>query len=695
MTNQWMRQSEASDISLQRLFKKMTNIHWDQRYDLMNSAQHKMSSQLDFLADILEGKPLFYKKGNKHYQITDFARDNNGDYYTIEQEVSSLGYPIKDSQRIAVFHYFDKQGNHYTVTKNLTDLDKPHNKNIFIKDGNVISVDTINSLYELHKALGGIWCESLTNNGLQYSEASVNAVVNFMNNVTILKEGADRDIKTQSSYYQPLKHFLISYAGNNSSVKNGAANINSSAVYYDEDLDLSYMTVTTEGHGIQMDSDHVADEAQMTEFSQVISSLDAGGRLHGYVKQIYDVLGRVALEQAQIEVHALKEFKDSGNISAVYDIVGRTIINNLASKQGQAGLAESIIKTIRKKFDLNSDHSLDSFKIPFSDPNIYSNILSTFVSIINNKSIKRKYPGQGTVMVPGYGMSQIWEFDGRTYQYEDLVKLAQSNLPNIDEFSTIQDVSLYNKTIVNEYLRSKQDSVSFVNTLNSFMPTDNVDVYVSGVFQKTVELKSISDYYEFKEEPSVFLFKKFGIVATNDQLTYRKNIVKARDLAPAKIAFKYLDENNNLIETNVFDTQPLVDAYKLNLKRSNPAVQASVQKMLDGLEINRYYHTNGNLIDEKGNRYYQITEITNTPAELIMSNIYKSRFGIKDGQSLNDVLNDPLAFIKDPEVISSDFYDLVFTRGNGNHLYITFNKLKSNVYFLPDQLSLIKSSEPV
>ena len=679
MTNQWMRQSEASDISLQRLFKKMTDIRWDQKYDLMNSAQHKLSTKLNFLADILEGKSLFYRKGNKHYQIIDFVRDNNGDYYTVEQEVSSLGYPVKDSIKTAVYHYFDVKGNHYTVSKDLSDLDKPHDKNFVDKLGNVIPVDTVNSLYQLHTALGGIWCESLTNNGLQYSEASVNAVVNFMNNVTILKEGADRTIKTQSSYYQPLKHFIISYVGNNSSVKNGAANINSSSVYYDEDSKLSYMTVTTEGHGIQMDADHVADEAQMTEFSQVISSLDAGGRLHSYVKQIYDVLGRVALEQAQIEVHALKEFKNTGNVSAIYDIVGRTIINNLASKQGQAGLAESIIKTIKKKFDLNSDHVLDTFKIPFSDPNIYSNILSTFVSIINNKSIKRKYPGQGTVMVPGYGMSQIWEFDGRTYQYEDLIKLAQKNLPNIEEYSTIQDISLYNKTIVNEYLKLKQNSVDFVNSLNSFMPTDNVDVYVNGGFKQTVELKNISDYYEFKEAPSVFLLKKYGIVTTNDQLTYKKNITKARDLAPAKIAFKYLDENNNIIETNVFDTQPLVEAYKLKLKRSNPEVQAKVQKMLDGLEINRYYHTNGNLIDEQGDRYYQITEITNTPAELIMSNIYKSRFGIKDGQSLNDVLDDPLAFIKDPEVISSDFYDLVFTRGNGDHLYITFNKLKSKV----------------
>ena len=30
-------------------------------------------------------------------------------------------------------------------------------------------------------------------------------------------------------------------------------------------------------------------------------------------------------------------------------------------------------------------------------------------------------------MVPGYGMSQIWEFNGRTYQYEDLIKDSLGN----------------------------------------------------------------------------------------------------------------------------------------------------------------------------------------------------------------------------------------------------------------------------
>lgn len=810
MTNQWMRQSEASTISLQNLFKKMTNLQWKENIDLIEGCNHRKGI-IDFDTNILEGQKLYYKKGNKHYQILDFKRDQNGDYYTVEIEVSATGNNMPGATETDVYHYFDKLGNHSHIK--------------------TINNHTINSLYELHSALGGIWCESLTNNGLQYSEASVNAVVNFMNSVTVLKPGADPNIETQSSYRQPLKEYVISYVANNSSIKNGAANRNSNKIFTDpytgNEDDLAYMIVSTEGHGVQMDADHTSDEAQMTEFSQVISSLDAGGRLHSYVKQIYNVLGQVALEQAQLEVSALEEFNKSGNISSVYDIVGRTIINNLASKKGQAGLAESIIKTIKKQFDLNSDHEADIFKIPFSDPNIYSNILSTFVSIINNKSIKRKYPGQGTVMVPGYGMSQIWEFGGRTYQYEDLIKLAQKNLKNINDFDKITDISAYNKAIVNAYLKQQQDQVLIVPTLDSFMPTDNVlvsfigerfnvealntdqveyeitkepwkddpthlknvlKIYIKGhkelgsfdlvkdaefgnysvhfktgngdtgetygstkeqrsilyenlyraipeganvstwgnvseggvyalnklmdeylgdikvdnqvgtrtvrnrdntqdlvipVFKKfgigqidynestqrqiNVSLHSIKDYYDFKEDPIKFLNKKgyYNI----SSISYQKNIMKARDLAPAKISFKYKDKAGVEYETNIFDTWALKEAYKLGLERSNPKVQANVQLVLDGLERGVYLDANGNEIGI-------ITQIINTPAELIMSNIYKSRFGIKDGQSLVDVLNDPLSFKKESEIINSDFYDLVYTRGNGNHLYITFNRFK-------------------
>jgi hypothetical protein len=222
----------------------MTNKQWEQKWDLLHSAEHKNSPNIIFSVDILESKKLFYKKGTKHYQIINFDKDENG-WYTIETEVSNLGN-VLNTGVIKVYHYFDEFGNHYTSKTGVDEMGNPY---VADGNGNVTKLHTINSLYELHTAMGGIWSESETSNGLQYSEASVDAVVNFMNNVTILKEGADPNVKTQTNYYQPLKHGYISYVANNSAIKNGAANVNSSNVYYNDE-ELSYMKVSTEGHGI-------------------------------------------------------------------------------------------------------------------------------------------------------------------------------------------------------------------------------------------------------------------------------------------------------------------------------------------------------------------------------------------------------------------------------------------------------------
>jgi hypothetical protein len=87
---------------------------------------------------------------------------------------------------------------------------------------------------------------------------------------------------------------MISYAANTSAVKNGAANINGEGSWMNNKA-LRYMELDSDGLGIQMDADHTIDESEMTEFSQVISALEAGGRLHHLTKQVYNTLGYLAV----------------------------------------------------------------------------------------------------------------------------------------------------------------------------------------------------------------------------------------------------------------------------------------------------------------------------------------------------------------------------------------------------------------
>jgi len=171
---------------------------------------------------------------------------------------------------------------------------------------------------------------------------------------------------------------MIGYLTNNSGMKNGAANRNSVNRWFDEEP-LTYMEMDSDGLGIQMDADHDIEEAAtMTEFSQVISALEAGGFLHKYAKQVYSDLGRVAAIASQMEIDAVTKFLagEESNYDAVkdqlYDVLGRTLLNGIKSRDDSASLTDSILRAIEKSFNKNLNHKNDIFKIPFSDSNIYS-----------------------------------------------------------------------------------------------------------------------------------------------------------------------------------------------------------------------------------------------------------------------------------------------------------------------------------
>lgn len=479
ITNKWMIQSEGNiqGIRLRDIFKKMTNQQWKEQIDLFRCDY--TDEDFDFERDILKNKGLFYREDGQHHAIVDFGFEN-GTYYTLERIVNSYGKFNSQSENaklVKYYHQFDNNGTHY---KDTVISDNPE-------------LHTINSLFELHTALGGIYSESINEDGLlDYSEASNYAVANWMNYVSI---GSGKKL-TQTNYYQPLKHYIINMVANKSAIKNGAGNINPVSSFYDNN-NLRYITIGTQNYGIQLDADHEADEGKMTEFSQVISSLDAGGRLHEYVSEIYEMLGQVAINLSSIELNALKEFDTSGNKTALYTVVGKTIINNF--RNNSAGLAQSILESVKKEFNLNSDQRLANAFIPFSDPNIYSTILSTFISNINKKSIKRQYPGQGTVMVPAYDISTIYDINGLTYQYEDILKLAIESAQNMHYISPFKDIALKNRDIVNWYLNQIQEQQNEI-TIDRIEPTDNILVSFTGERFLVENLDTSRVDYEIKLE---------------------------------------------------------------------------------------------------------------------------------------------------------------------------------------------------
>ncbi len=695
ITNQWMRQSVGNDlnstkhaINLHNIFRKMHSKRWhvvdaqgksiegawnDGEIDLIKGCGYKADHEISFADDIMEqnlypNNQLYYNRAGNHIKITDFGRER-GVYYTIEQAVDQGNQPIGEEQK--VYHYFDNTGSHIPSESILENT--PYH--------------TIDSLFELHTSLGGIWSESYNGDNFVYSEGSNIAVTNYINHVATLKEGADPKDLSIKSYDQPLKRAMIHVLANNSAVKNGVGNINPTSSWYD-DTEFSYMTIGSDTYGIQQDSDHTADEAHMTEFSQVISSLDAGGYLHDYVTQIYQQLGQTALDLSKVELDAVAQFRESGDMSAIYDVIGRTIMANIKSGSGEIGLAEAIINNIKAKFNLNTDHSLDKLKIPFSDPNIYSSILSTFVSNINKKSIKRQYPGLGTVMVPSYNMSMIYDINGMTYQFEDLAKEATEK----GFSSTELDNTKAKQDIVKQYLSTIQQNMPVYEDGQSFIPTENVLVTLegtnalgqTGTFYEHISLNEIHDYYNFQDNPQEYLQKRG--YSNISSMKFQKDVTVPRNLAPVRITWDYVDALGVQHHTNIFNHWRVKGQIQELAKIDDMNISGDEKKRLSAeavkkWDVDKAFHDIKKGIYElaQGAEPVKISNLKNEAAEIIMSNLYASKFGIKAGDSLVDVLKKGKSYFSTPTVsVESDNYDLVFTKGNGNHTFITFKPLQKN-----------------
>lgn len=670
ITNNWMRESinNSNGINLHNLFMKMHNQRWNETIDLINGCGFKINHRINFSRDILEqdnnpNNYLYYNKGGHHYRISDFGKDING-YYTEEQQFD-ISPENPTGKLVKVYHYFNDAGEHFTEAGK--------------------GRHTIDSLYELHTALGGIWTERWDGNSFVYSEGSNLAVVNFINNVA--NKVGDNDDLTIENYEQPLKQMMVHMIANESAVKNGIGNINPSSSWSDN-TKLSYITLSTNNYGIQQDSDHTADEAKMTEFSQVISSLDAGGYLHDYVAQIYELLGKTALDLAEVELEAVKAFRESGNKSKLYDVVGRTIIANLKNGSDTQNLTDAIVTSIKNQFDRNTDHNLDKLLLPFSDPNIYSQLISSFVSVLNKKSIKRQYPGLGTVMAPSYNMRMIYDIsDGKggyeQLQLTDLLKLAQQS----GITSNYIDVTKYNQDIINQYLQKQQDAEPNKEPI-AFYPTDNVLAKITytdldgvdKVKEVFLSFDGIKDYYSFQENPNIYTQAKGGVFNVKN-ISYYKNLKVPRNLAPQKISWKYKDANGEHIQ-NIFNHWRVkgqiqaIDAINrddtiLDKKKAIEEAKKKYDAQQAFLELK-----DGKYVLEDGTTYEVSGIVENQAAEIIMSNLYATKFGIKESDSMYDIISKGENAFNVPKIqIASNNYDIAFTKGDGNHLFVTFKPI--------------------
>lgn len=716
ITNAMMKNSELSEISMYHMFKKMTNIRWNGEYstqqkNLFNQYIYRRNNPNVSFSDIIQSSgSLYYSLGNKTFRINGFGFEN-GAYYTEEQQVTILpngSVATVANSKVTYFHYFDNDGNHYKV-----------------KEGeqipNIEGIHTIDSIYELHKTLGGIYSQSYRDGQFVTSDASIQATATLLNMVAeptaryqkAIQEGKESEIlDTQDYYYQPLKYKMVDYLINQSAIKNGTGNINFNTTYQNPENELNdvtndeplrYIEMDTQRYGIQQDSEHEADDEELTEMSQVISAIDAGGYYHNEVAELYKAIGHLALEASKVELSKIAQFTRTKDPNTLYDLIGRILIEHLSLNRGQNGIAESLVEGIKKNFGTSTDHTLDTIKIAFSDQSIYSQIISTLASILNKKSVKRKFPGTGQVMAPGYNIVQIWNINGTPCRYEDLIKEALASGITSDYITPDQ----YNKDIVKKYLARQQqeyaskytkviplktngtdyDENFWESQLQYLNPIDIIQCTVDGKVLKPVKLDKIKDYYLFKNSPIQYLLNKGLITEIPKELQVVKRIDIPSNLAPLQYRFVYEDKQGIKHAKNIYDVWAVKDMYfkleefKKSLNPSLSEYQKSKQIELEKIRLRNEEQKvlnaleKGIYIDRNGTEFKVLKSISEE-AQTLMSNIYRTKFGLKEGESLYDILKEgPKRFLTSPLKMlpNENIYDLALLKSNGEGMLLSFN----------------------
>lgn len=393
-------QDRKRKIDYKKILQRMSYPQDFSWFDISSiNGKHVMPSQItDY--------NLYYNYLGQHYKILDITRENGNGY----------NYSVRV---IAV----DENGN---PLKNQKPIDLHRN---------------IKNAYDLWQTFGGEYSEELVDGVLTFGETSMEAVSDYMD---CLKDASGSKILQENQI-----HMLC----HSSAIKMGAVNINRAkdVLYNDSDKHMMYFKMSLSFSGLQNDKNHMVDEDNIKEMSQVISALAAGNETVSIAQQAYDDIA--AFTKKQVELFArLYNLNKTNKSDDFYKEITKFILKSFANAD-HISVGGSIAKMMEKE---------NLFLT--SDSQIYNKFVASFISELNNSAIRRKYTGLSGILCPSDGAIQVLEKDGITYLMSDVFREALKN-PTVARESLAQKGILEpsNEDLIKEYLNLNFPDVEVTN----------------------------------------------------------------------------------------------------------------------------------------------------------------------------------------------------------------------------------------
>lgn len=576
----------------------------------------------------------------------------------------------------------------------------------------------IDNNYKLWQLFGGAWSEHIStdkvgNRILTYEqdEQSFFNLVECMSQSCRLKEHLresgnpfrPRDSVFQpndmSDVNQPLKEAMIAYIPTEEAVKQGASNINTEAMLTDPNYHVTTMKLSNWDNGVQLDAEHEVDGSLLTLMTQVVNALGARGYSAIDAQEVYEALYQLTVSNLGDLFTGLQQYINNPQDSQRFkEAIAQVIIKSLQETQATDGNLIAAISTKIKGWNGTDGYEFIKNLIPISHPEVFKKIISNIANALKKKAIRIKFPGSMSVLNPSDGFIKI--FNGRLLsEYgnelsEDGIptslKQAQRNQqPITDQRGNIATYKLRLGTI---YKCTLQDNLENIVAASLIGGKQNINFLselnkVKQFFRNDVNLIDPPTYWQLREYVNKGYVKsivenievgrdlaniQYEIVTTEGQhySVWDLDVVKDKWHWYSRKSFDKLPITEK--EQQMLSKYGYVDA--LDLKQINNFMQQQLQKALNaigsGNEGSVYIDGRKQFIDKSKTKTFYY--------EAIGGKIMKTAFGLEEGDTVGDIVNDKNFFIKRilrnrANRVPASQFDIALKTPSGKHTYIQFD----------------------
>ena len=622
ITNSWMRNSPF----ILRMMKNMTNATWSRPMDItkkiqgyINGAEYKGENNEQFIGNFYFSK---IENGRvRYYKVNSTKSTGNGTYTQNIVEVNKRGSEIGTAQDLPVVD----------------------------ETGNKVIIDSNYKLWNyIFRGLGSV---SLNENGElsakgKYGEASIANTVEIINQCGYL-QNKNAKPTSQKNYYQPAKNSDTHYVVTEGAIKQGTANFNTKDHYYKEGGYNTFKIKMMQA-GIQLDKEHHADDSEISMMTQVVSACAALGHTWDEANKMYRALYQLALQGIEPVAKPLADLFKQRTPQAQFNfskVLTGLLVKQLANgSQSKDGLVYNVAYELIEKYrngQVITDADYLRNPVPVSDPMMFNKIQSLLSSMLTSASIKLKFKGILSVLVPSHETIKLYggKMRGDFINFDKEIADLQAMQPEL----SVAEIEMGRTYTI------KDAEGNVVDKVHVQAPTVGKGVYGDP------NLKYVG-YYEMRK-----LYNTGGYTFTED-------ITNGRNLGAYYCTF----EDNEGNKYNFYDLSSSVLMYEnpkndvlLDFQRKN--LQTQLLALSEGRPVTVMVNGISKLVTPKN--------VKIKPYEVVMPKTMAKQLGLTSSDSLDTLMSDTAVFTKKlvnnlRHQVTEDNFTVALKRVNGNHLYI-------------------------